>query len=74
MQENSNQNLMQEALHLAAIAQGQQLLSLLQQKGGEDLRKAMDQASSGNYDPVKKELSKLLQDPKMKQLLQDLGR
>lgn len=74
MQENSNQNLMQEALRLAATPQGQQLLALLQQKGGEGLRGAMDQASEGNYDAAKKELSKLLKDPKMKQLLDSLGR
>lgn len=74
MQENSNQKLIQEALRLANTPAGQQLLALMQQKGGDDLNKAMSSAAAGNYDQAKQALSSLLADPEARKLLEQLGR
>ncbi|MBQ7801563.1 MAG: hypothetical protein IJ375_04495 [Oscillospiraceae bacterium] len=74
MQENSNQNLMQEAMRLAGTPAGQQLLALLQKNGGAELKAAMDQAAAGDYEQAKKALSSLLADPEAKKLLDRLGR
>ena len=74
MQENSNQNLIQEALRLANTPAGQQLLALMQQKGGDALSKAMNSAAAGNYDQAKQALSSLLADPEARKLLEQLGR
>lgn len=74
MQENSNQKMLQEALRLAATPAGQQLLALLQQKGGSDLDRAMESASAGSYDDARQALEKLLSDPTARRLLDDLGR
>ena len=74
MQENSNQNLIQEALRLANTSTGQQLLALLQKNGGDDLNKAMDRAAAGDYEQAKQALASLLADPQAKKLLEQLGR
>ena len=74
MQENSNQNLIREAMRLAGTPAGQQLLALLQKNGGDGLKSAMDQAAAGDYEQAKQSLSALLSDPEAKKLLQQLGR
>lgn len=74
MQENSNQKMIQEALRLANTPTGQQLLALLQQKGGNDLETAMNHATSGDYDAAKQALAKLMADPQAQELLNKLGR
>ena len=74
MQENSNQNLIQEALRLANTPAGQQLLALMQQTGGDGLSKAMTSAAAGNYAQAKQALSSLLADPEARKLQEQLGR
>ena len=44
-----NQPSMQEMLRMAASPAGKQLIALMQQKGGEDLQKAMKLAATGDY-------------------------
>ncbi len=72
MQENSNSFSMQEALRLAKSPAGQQLLALLQKNGGDDLKKAMNQAASGNYDHAKTLISNLLSSSDAQKLLSQL--
>lgn len=74
MQENSNHFSISDALRLAGTPAGQQLLAFLQQSSGDGLKNAMDQASSGNYEDVKKLLATLMENPEAKALLEQLGR
>ena len=63
----------EDARRLANSADAQQLLALLQRNNGEQLRTAMNQASTGDFDQVKKTLSAALADPEVRTLLQRLG-
>lgn len=65
---------MQEAMRVAGTPAGQQLMNLLQKKGGEELQQAMAKAAAGDYRQAKKTLSVLLDDPEVKKLMQQLGR
>lgn len=76
MEQNSkmpSQPSMQEMLRLAASPAGKQLIALMQQKGGEDLQKAMKLAATGDYMQVKKAMESVLSDPQAQKLLKELG-
>lgn len=76
MEQNSkmpNQPSMQEMLRLAASPAGKQLIALMQQKGGEDLQKAMKLAATGDYMQIKKAMESVLSDPQAQKLLKELG-
>ena len=68
-----NQPSMQEMLRLAASPAGKQLIALMQQKGGEDLQKAMKLAAAGDYTQAKDALQSVLSDPQAQKLLNELG-
>ncbi len=72
MQENSNSFSMQEALRLAKSPAGQQLLTMLQQNGGDELKKAMNQAAAGNYNHARNLISSLLSSTEAQKLLSQL--
>lgn len=59
-------------LKLARSPAGQQLLSLLQRSGGEQLQNAVNMASSGDYTLAKQTLSALLDTPEARSLLKQL--
>lgn len=69
-----DENSMQEALRIANTPAGQQLMKLLQQSGGDELRHAIEKASSGDYTQAKQALSAFLDSPEAKALLKQLGR
>ena len=73
MEQKSNHFSMQDALSLAKSPAGQQLLTLLQQNGGDEVRQAAAFASAGDYTQAKEILSGLLNDPEIKKLLNQLG-
>ena len=74
MQQPGNPSLdVKKAMAMAQSEQAQQLLKLLQQKDPQSLRSAMDQAAAGNYAQAAAALSSVLNDPKAKALLQQLG-
>jgi hypothetical protein len=76
MEQNSkmpNQPSMQEMLRLAASPAGKQLIALMQQKGGEDLQKAMKLAATGDHMQAKKAMESVLSDPQAQKLLKELG-
>ena len=73
MQENHNLP-MQEIMRMAQSSAGQQLLSLLQEKGGSGLQHVISKAMTGDYDQAKQVLSDLLQDPDAQKLLDELGK
>ena len=71
-QEFSSQSV-QEAMKLAQTPAGKQLIQLLQATGGEDLRKAMEQAAAGDYTQAQKAISSLMENPQAKKLLKQMG-
>ena len=73
MQKNSQNFSMQEALRLANSDAGQRLLAILKQSDSSQMRQAVDQVSSGNYDDAQKTLSSLLNSPEIRSLLKELG-
>ena len=62
-----------DAQRLAATAEGQKLIALLQQKDKGELQRAMDSAASGNYKEAGAILQALLSSPEAQQLMQQLG-
>lgn len=73
MQKNSQNFSMQEALRLANSDAGQRLLAILKQSDSNQMQKAMNQASAGNYEEAQKSLSSLLASPEVQALLKELG-
>ena len=65
---------MQEVLRLAASPAGQQLIALMQQKGGTKFEQAMQQAAEGDYTGAKRAMESFLTDPQAQRLLKELGR
>lgn len=61
-----------DLMKLAQSPAGQQLLSMLQNSGGEALDNAVQQASAGNLTEAKKILSALISDPKAQTLLKQM--
>lgn len=63
---------MNEILRLARSPAGQQLVALLQRNGGEELEKALSNASAGNYDAARQSISSLLRAPEVQAILKQL--
>lgn len=77
MEQNSklpNQLPMQEMLRFAASPAGKQLLALMQQKGGNELQKAMGLAAAGDFSQAKQLMESVLSDPQAQNLLKEFGR
>lgn len=77
MEQNSklpNQLPMQEMLRFAASPAGKQLLALMQQKGGNELQKAMGLAAAGDFSQAKHLMESVLSDPQAQNLLKEFGR
>jgi hypothetical protein len=71
--QNKQENFsMQDALRLANSPAGKELLSILQSQNNENLQKAKSQAEKGDYGQVQQTLSGLLQDPKVRRLLEEM--
>lgn len=71
--DNRSRNLsMEQAMRLAASPAGQQLLALLKSAGGENVEKARQQAQKGDLDRAQDTLRGLMDDPRIRQLLQQL--
>ena len=64
---------MEQAMAFAASPAGKQLIELMQSKSGVDISKVQAHAAAGNMEQVKSELSSLLTDPKIKELLKQFG-
>lgn len=61
-----------EIRKMAQSPAGQQLISMLQKSGGENLQRAMNKASQGDYGDAKAALSRLLSSPEIQNLLRQL--
>lgn len=64
---------MQEVMRMAASPAGQQLIALLQQQGGIEFQKVMEQAAAGEYSQARRAIETLMADPKAQKLLKELG-
>lgn len=64
---------MQDAMRLANSPAGKALIELLN-SDPKTMEQAKKQADMGNYDQVKQTLSKVMQSPKVQQLLQEMER
>jgi len=73
MQKNSGNFSMQDAMQLVNSPAGQQLMALLQQSDPDTLRKAMEQASNGDFSQAKRSLEPLFASEEAKKLLQQMG-
>ena len=72
MQKNSQNFSMQDALRLANSDAGQRLLAILKQSDGQQLGKARDCATNGDYSNAMQALSSLLQREDVRTLLKQL--
>lgn len=63
---------MSELLRLAQTRAGRQLISLLQENGGNQLSEAISRAAAGDYNQAKRILSDLLSSPDAQALLKEL--
>ena len=68
-----NEQAIQKAKQMAQSPQGQQLFQMLQSNHGELLNQAMNQAAQGDYTQAQQILTKLMQDPEARKLLNQLG-
>jgi hypothetical protein len=73
MEKKSENFSTQDMLRMASSPAGQQLIAMLRSQGNEQFQQAMAQASSGDYEGVKRTLSGLLSQPQVKKLLESLG-
>lgn len=73
MAKNSKDFSAQDIMQIAQSPAGQQLITMLQNADPSALRKAMAQASAGNYEQAKSSLTPLLESEQMKALLQKMG-
>jgi thioredoxin-like negative regulator of GroEL len=72
--QNADPQSIQQAMRFAGTPEGQQLLRILQQNGGDALQKAMEKAAAGDMTQAKQTLSALLQNEEAQKLLKQLGR
>ena len=63
----------EEIMRIANSPAGQQLVRLLQQRGGDQLQNAVDKASRGNFEDAKNTLSDMLNTPEIQAMLRQLG-
>lgn len=61
-----------QLMHLAQSPAGQQLISYLQQHGGQDLKNAINKANAGDLTGAKQQLSSILSTKEAQNLLKQL--
>lgn len=62
----------EKAMAMAQSEAGKKLLSLLQETNGDQLRRAMEQAATGNYEDAKRTVSSLLSSQEAKALMKEM--
>lgn len=61
-----------ELLKIANSPDGQKLLSMIQERGGEQYAQAMQQAEGGDYSRAKDMISKIMSSPEAMQLIEKI--
>lgn len=74
MENFSDERNMKLAMEFAASEAGKQLLTMLQQNGGEAFQQAMDKAAAGDYTAAKQALSAMMASPEVQKLMKQFGR
>ena len=72
MQKNSQDFSIQDAMRLAKSDAGQRLLAILKQSDGQQLEKARDSATTGDYSGAMQALSSLLEREDVRRLLKQM--
>ena len=73
MGEKFDQHTMSQLMALANSPAGRELMAMLQKSAGSDFQKAAKKAASGDMTGAKKLLSPALHDPKIQELLRQMG-
>ena len=73
MAEKFDQFSMQDLTALAGSSAGRQLLALLQQSDGAEVRQAMEKAAAGDLAGARERLAPLLADSQIQALVRQLG-
>lgn len=66
------ENAVQKAKQLAGTTDGQKLIAILQQMNKEEWNQAMEKAAAGDFSSVQQVLSKLMDHPEARKLLENL--
>ena len=75
MPSNAGSNMdLTEIMRLAQTPAGRQLLTMLQESGGQELQNAITKASGGDYRDAQKAVASFLSDPEARALLEQLRR
>lgn len=61
-----------ELLKIAKSPDGQKLLSMIQERGGDQYAQAMQQAERGDYSGAKEMISKIMSSPEAMQLIEKI--
>lgn len=61
-----------ELLKIANSPDGQKLLSMIQERGGDQYAQAMQQAEHGDYSGAKEMISKIMSSPEAMQLIEKI--
>ena len=61
-----------ELLQIANSPDGQKLLSMVQERGGDQYAQAMQQAERGDYSGAKEMISKIMSSPEAMQLIEKI--
>lgn len=61
-----------ELLKIANSPDGQKLLSMVQERGGDQYAQAMQQAERGDYSGAKEMISKIMSSPEAMQLIEKI--
>ena len=70
-----NQSLsMEDIMKLAASPAGQRLLQLLQQHDSREMQQAVQKAAKGDFTSAKQAISTLMEDPQVKEILEQFRR
>ena len=68
-----DQESIQKAMKLAQTPEGQQLIQMFRSSGGADIQKALNSASSGDYNAAKQVISQMLKNPEAQRLIHQMG-
>jgi len=63
----------EEVIRFAKTPAGQQLIAMLQNADAQTLQQATAQANAGQYDAAQNTLQSLLADPKIRELVRNMG-
>lgn len=74
MQQNSGNFSMQDAMQLAKTPAGQQLLEMIKKADSAKLQQAFNKFRTGDAEGAKNALSDILNDPKARQLIEQMGK